>query len=205
MLVPYGGLHAVGLLAGETVAVNGATGAFGSAAVAVALAMGAGRVIATGRNQAALDELARRSGSRVRPARMEGDEERDRARIVAAAAQPIDVVIDLLPPMASVAQVRTALLAVRPYGRVVLMGGVGMGGPGGLDLPYAWMMRNCITVRGQWMYPRGAATRMIDMVRAGLLRLDGHDIATFPLDRANEAVAHAAIHTGPFRMTAICP
>src|SRR5262249_33474403 len=41
LLVPYGGLLAVGLAAGETVLVNGATGAFGSAGVAVALAMGA--------------------------------------------------------------------------------------------------------------------------------------------------------------------
>ena len=36
-------------------------------------------------------------------------------------------------------------MAVRPYGRVVLMGGVGMLGGAGLDLPYPWMMRNCIT------------------------------------------------------------
>ena len=48
MLVPYGGLLAAGLQAGETLLVNGATGGFGGAAVAVALAMGAGRVIATG-------------------------------------------------------------------------------------------------------------------------------------------------------------
>lgn len=209
MLVPYGGLHAVGLLGGETVLVNGATGAFGSGAVAVALAMGAGLVVATGRNQAALDDLARRHGSRVRPVRMEGDEERDRACIVAAAARPIDVVIDLLPPMASVAQVRTALLAVRPYGRVVLMGGVGLGGgtggSGGLDLPYAWMMRNCITVRGQWMYPRDAAARVIAMVHAGVLKLEGYEITTFPIEEANEAVAHAAANTGPFKMTVICP
>ena len=205
LLVPYGGLHAVDLLAGETVLVNGATGAFGGGAVAVALAMGADRVIVTGRNQSALEGLVRRHGSRVRPVRMEGDEEQDRVRILAAAAQPIDVVIDLLPPMASVAQVRTALLTVRPYGRVVLMGGVGMGGPGGLDLPYAWMMRNCITVRGQWMYSRDAASRVIAMVRAGLLSLDGYEITTFPLEKANEAVVHAAVNAGPFRMTVISP
>lgn len=54
------------LQAGETVVINGATGSFGSAAVAVALAMGAARVIATGRNSAALDALAARYGSRVR-------------------------------------------------------------------------------------------------------------------------------------------
>ena len=42
LLVPYGGLLAGDLQAGEILVVNGATGGFGSAGVAVALAMGAG-------------------------------------------------------------------------------------------------------------------------------------------------------------------
>src|SRR4051812_44341645 len=54
LLVPYGGLLAAGLKAGETVLVSGATGNFGSAAVAVALAMGAGRVVTPGRNDVML-------------------------------------------------------------------------------------------------------------------------------------------------------
>jgi alcohol dehydrogenase len=57
LLVPYGGFLAAQLQAGETVLVNGATGSFGSAAVAVALGMGVQCVVATGRNEAALAEL----------------------------------------------------------------------------------------------------------------------------------------------------
>ena len=48
LLVPFGGLLAAELQAGETLLVHGATGSFGSAGVAVALAMGAGCVIAPG-------------------------------------------------------------------------------------------------------------------------------------------------------------
>ena len=55
--IPYGGLLAGGLAAGETPLVSGATGNLGSSAVALALAMGAGRVVAPGRNEAALDLL----------------------------------------------------------------------------------------------------------------------------------------------------
>ncbi len=33
------------------------------------------------------------------------------------------------------------------------------GGPG-LDLPYPWIMRNLITVRGQWMYSPNAVNRL---------------------------------------------
>jgi hypothetical protein len=74
----------------------------------------------------------------------------DRARILEAAPGPIDVVLDLMPPAASAAQVRSALLSVRPFGRVVLMGGVREE----LSLPYAWLMRNCVRVCGRFMYSR---------------------------------------------------
>lgn len=205
LLVPYGGFLAAQLQAGEIVLVNGATGGFGSAAVAVALGMGAQCVVATGRNERALAELAERFGGRIRTVPMRGDETDDRARILKTAPGPIDCVLDILPPAASASQVRTAILAVRPFGRIVLMGGVGMLGGAGLDLPYPWMMRNCITLQGQWMYPPNAALLMAGLIRAGLVDLDLFEVTTFDLDRANEAVAHAAAHAGPFRMTVIRP
>ncbi len=55
LLVPYGGLLAAELQAVETLLINGATGNYGSSAVAVALAMGAGCVIAPGRNETMLE------------------------------------------------------------------------------------------------------------------------------------------------------
>jgi len=58
-IVPYGGLLRGRLKAGETVIVNGATGAYGSAAVLVALAMGAARVVAAGRKRKTLDNSRR--------------------------------------------------------------------------------------------------------------------------------------------------
>jgi alcohol dehydrogenase len=112
---------------------------------------------------------------------------------------PIDCVLDLLPPAANTTQARTALMAVRPYGRVVLMGGAG------LDLPYPWLMRNCITLRGQWMYPPEATTLMVGLIRGGLVNLDHFDVTVFDLDQANQAVVHAAANSGPFKMTVIRP
>jgi alcohol dehydrogenase len=203
LLVPYGGLLAVGLQAGEVVVVNGATGSFGSAAVAVALGMGAACVIATGRNAEVLKDLERRFGARVRTVAMRGAEAEDRARIFAAAPGPIDVVLDILPPAATIDQVRTAVMTVRPNGRVALMGGVGMSGGPGLDLPYPWLMRNNITVKGQWMYPPDAALRMTALIRAGLVDLGQFSVTAFALDDINAAVTHAADNAGPFKMTIV--
>jgi alcohol dehydrogenase len=67
------------------------------------------------------------------------------------------------------------------------------------------MMRNCITLRGQWMYPPHAAILMAGLIRSGLVDLDHFEVTAFGLDRANEAVAHAAANAGPFKMTVIEP
>lgn len=203
--IPYGGLLAAGLEAGETVLVSGSTGNLGSAAVAMALAMGAGRVIAPGRNRAALDLLADRFGRRVRPVELTGDEETDREAMSAAAQGPIDVVIDLLPPSAPSSVTRTAALTVREFGRVVLMGGVGMLGGADLALPYPWLMRNSVTVRGRWSCPRTANVGLIRLIASGTLDLSPDRIRTFPLDAVNEAVAYAAAHGGPFDRTVLTP
>lgn len=205
LLVPFGGLLAANLQAGERVLISGATGNFGSAGVAVALAMGAGCVIAPGRNGTMLEELTRRFGPRVRTVKLLGNEEEDRERMRRAASGPIDCVLDLLPPSASTKAVRAAAMAVREFGRVVLMGGVGMLGGEDLGLPYPWLMRNGITIRGQWMYPREATVRMVGLIRSGLLDLNHFEVASFDLDSANEAVEHAALNGGRFNTTVIRP
>ncbi|WP_314958360.1 zinc-binding alcohol dehydrogenase family protein [Bradyrhizobium cosmicum] len=205
LLVPYGGFLAAGLRPGETVLVSGATGNFGSAAVSVALAMGAACVVAPGRNETILADLARRFGERVKPVKLTGNEDHDREAMKRAAPGPIDCVFDIMPPSVGTNVVRAAIMTVRAYGRVVLMGGVGMAGGPGLELPYPWIMRNCISIHGVWMYPPDAASRLIALVRAGLLRLDEYETTAFDLDHVNEAVEHAAANGGPFKLTVIRP
>ena len=204
-LVPYGGLLAADLKAGETLLVSGATGNFGSSAVCVALAMGAGCVIAPGRNESMLAELVRRFGSRVRPVVLTGEEAVDQTRMLQAAPGPIDCVLDLLPPSAPTTAVRSAMMTVRPYGRIVLMGGVGMLGGPDLEIPYPWIMRNLITVRGQWMYSPDAVTRLANLVHAGLFDLSQYSVSEFDLADANEAVEHAHLNRAAFSMTIIRP
>ncbi|MGW8378098.1 zinc-binding alcohol dehydrogenase family protein [Streptomyces sp. ODS28] len=203
--VPYGGLLAGELQAGETLLVSGATGNLGSGAVALALAMGAGRVVAPGRDGAVLDMLAERFGPRVRPVRLTGDEDADRSAMRAAADGPVDMVLDLLPPGAPCAAVRAAAMTVRERGRVVLMGGVGMLGGDDLALPYPWIMRNSVTVRGQWLAPRTANPGLVRLLAAGAPDLAAERVAVFGLDAVNEAIAHAASHGGPFDRTVLTP
>ncbi len=201
LLVPYGGLLTAGFEAGQTLMVNGATGKFGSAAVAVALAMGAAKVIALGRNEQKLAKLATTLGNRVQPLKLGEDEETNLKRIAEVAGSPIDYVLDLLTPLASSSTTRQAILALRPGGTAILMGGI----KGAIELPYAHIMRNNLIIRGQYMYPRYAPARLASLVQAGLLDLNLFTVQAFPLEQVEQAVTYAQEHGGAFEMTVLKP
>ena len=205
LLIAYGGLLAMEFRPGETLLVSGATGNFGSATVALALAMGARCVVAPGRNGAVLDDLRRRFGERLVPVRLTGDGTADTDAMKRAAPGPIDAVQDFLPPSVGASVARAAIMTLRQGGRAVLMGGVGMLGGENLALPYPWIMRNLITVRGQWMYDAAAVPGLVGLIRGGLLDLGHWTVTEFPLANANEAVAHAAVEAGPFKLTVLKP
>ena len=95
MLVPYGGLRDVGLQAGEKVVVAPATGMFGGSAVPVALAMGASKVVAMGRNEEMLARL-RELGPRVRTVSIVGDVEAETKAL--REDGPANVFFDISPP-----------------------------------------------------------------------------------------------------------
>ncbi len=76
---------------GETVLVNGATGASGQLAVRIARHLGASRIIATGRNQAVLDTLGADA-----VVRLDSDEQAIQAVVAEHFAAGVDVVLDYL-------------------------------------------------------------------------------------------------------------
>jgi alcohol dehydrogenase len=199
LLVPYGGWLAAGLTAGESVLVSGATGHFGSAGVAVALAMGAERVVALGRRREALNNLVECLGTRVRPVLLTGDEIEDVDAMKRASGRPIDRMLDMLSPIKTFAPVRAGLLALRAGGTAVLMGGV----QADIQFPYAHLMRNSITIRGQYMYPRDAPQNVLGMIRSGLLSLAPFRVTRFRLAQVNEAIRYAAEHGGAFELTVL--
>ena len=205
LLVAYGGLLAMDFRPGETLLVSGATGNFGSATVALALAMGARCVVAPGRNAAVLDDLRASFGQRVVPVRLSGDGPADTETMKRSAPGPIDAVQDFLPPSVGAGVARAAIMTLRQGGRAVLMGGVGMLGGEDLALPYPWIMRNLITVRGQWMYDTAAIPSLIGLIHGGLLDLGHWAVTAYPLTEANDAVGHAAANAGPFKLTVLKP
>jgi len=184
--VAYGGLLRGALRPGQTLIVSGATGNIGSCAVLIGLAMGAGRIIAVGREREVLAQLRSVNPDRVEPVELQGDLERDK-RAIAAAAKGADLVYDMVGNAPTFAPTAAAIHALRRGGTAVLMGGV----QAAVDLAYSHIMLNEISIKGALMYPRCAPAELMSMVAAGVLPLSQIDIRIFPLEQVSGALDHA--------------
>lgn len=190
-LVPCGGLLRGRLEPGETLVINGATGAYGSAGVHVALAMGAARVVAAGRNPAALarlDEL-----DRVRAVRLTGDADTDAGALRAAAGGPVPCALDLVGGAATPDSTLATLAALGRRGRLVLMGSSAVP----LPVDYTRLMITQREIIGNFMYPDSAPARLLQLVAAGLLDLERIPMITRPLADLEAAMDEAARPDAP--------
>jgi alcohol dehydrogenase len=189
--VPYGGLLRGRLAAGETLIINGATGAFGSAGVLVALAMGAARVVAAGRNRGSLARLAELP--RVTTVRLQGDAEPDAGALREAAGGAADCALDLVGRAGSADGTLAALAALRRGGRLVLMGSMTVP----LPVDYAQLLRSGREILGNFMYPRMAPAALLAMTAAGQLDLARIPVTTRPLPDLRTAMGEAATPAAP--------
>lgn len=193
LLVPYGGLRDVALRPGETVIVAPATGPFGGAAVLVALAMGAGRVIAMGRNTEALRRLRSGREDKVESVQITGDVDHDAAELCKLG--PIDVYFDISPPQAAGStHMASAFRSLKRRARVSLMGGLNTN----VALPHVVIMQKDITIKGKWMYPMEAVPELVRMIERGMLRFgsfSGIEVIKHGLDDWEKAFKDAESST----------
>jgi alcohol dehydrogenase len=187
-VVPYGGLLRGRLMAGETLVISGATGAYGTAAVMVALAMGAARVVAVGRNTAALDALAERLPDRLKTVAATGDCAVDADAIRAACGGRANLAFDMVGNASDPNLTLCALRSLMKGGRLVLMGSMTVP----LPVCYTELMLNGWEILGQFMYPRDTYRRLLDLIRSGLLDMDLLRARIYPLAALPEAIDCAA-------------
>ncbi|MFL1461774.1 NADPH:quinone oxidoreductase family protein [Roseococcus sp. DSY-14] len=184
---------------GESLLVLGASGAVGLAAIGIARALGAGRVVAAVRGEAHA-ALAQAAGAH-HVLRLDGLELRDGLRAaLAGCGGPVDAVLDPVGGEATEA----ALRCLDWCGRLVVVG-FAAGGIPAIKANYL-LLKNIAVLGLQWTDYRArqpdkvrAAWRDIaGWWRAGLLRpVIG---ATLPLERAAEALAMVAQGAGGRRV-----
>ncbi|MFJ9542763.1 zinc-binding alcohol dehydrogenase family protein [Streptomyces sp. NPDC101225] len=165
-----------GLRPGEQVLVLGATGSVGRIAVQAARVLGAGRVVAAGRNRKALDWLGDRGADDT--VVLDGDSAEALAK---AGGDGFDVVLDLVygPPFLA------ALRATRPGGRIV---NVGMRAGRTVELPGGMLKRrDLLTYAGDQPSAdlrRHAYAELVRHVAAGDIDVMFEEL---PLERVPEA------------------
>jgi alcohol dehydrogenase len=186
-LVPFGGLRRGRLAAGETVIINGASGYFGSAAVLLALAMGAERVVATARDAKTLEALAS-IDRRVSAVALSGSIEQDIAALREASGGGAHLAFDMIGRAGDANATLSALGALRRRGRLVLMGSMGVP----LPLDYGQLLIHQWEVIGHFMYSADDARRLMGLLRSGLLDLAPVRVQRFALDDLQQAMDAAA-------------
>ncbi|KAK4032847.1 isopropanol dehydrogenase [Parachaetomium inaequale] len=206
--VAFGGLAALDVKPGEKVVVCPATGRFGGAAVATALAMGA-RVWAAGRNAETLRALALpyADTGRIETVVLGGDLEQDKKTLLeTAGGEGFDCYVDFSPPQAADSNhIQACLGSLRPFGRAVLNGG----SLGAVSIPYLELMLKSLRIYGRFMYEREHTVRLIQMVEAGLLplgdRINSKTVGRFKLDQIYEAMELASKESGWGKQVVLLP
>lgn len=189
-VIPNGGLVRGRLAAGETLIVNGATGAYGSAAVLVGLAMGATRVVAAGRNVEKLAALAQLGGPGIVPVTLTGDTQVDAEALRRAAGGGAEIAFDMVGGATDAASTLAALGALSRGGRLVLMGSM----TADLPISYTQVMLNDLEIIGNFMHRPDAYRNVLAMIRSGRLDLTAISPQVFAfadLPAAMEAAARA--------------
>jgi alcohol dehydrogenase len=181
---------------GRTVLVTGATGLLGVSTVLLALAMGAGRVIAAGRRADVLARLYSLAPRHLRvvtvgdPAKLTGE------------ARGADILVECMGRTPDASVLTAAIAALRPGGSAVLVGG-----GGAFSLDYGDLLMREIAVRGSLWFPRRAIADILALIGTGALDLTTIKARRFSLDQANDAVAAAASpeRAGGFEHCAVVP
>jgi alcohol dehydrogenase len=196
------------LTAGETVVINGATGAHGAAAVLVALAMGASHIVAAGRNKDMLDHLTKASDSRVAAVVLSDDVAEDTAALRSAAGGGAHLAFDMVGNATAPNATLATLGALHRGGRIALMGS----SMAPVPLNYLQVMFNNLEIIGNFMHPQNAYLGLLALLRSGQLDLRQIRPSVFALsdlERAMDAAGKAGsleliVVTSQTALTASC-
>ncbi len=167
---------------GETVLVNGATGTAGSMAVQIAKHLGASKVIATGRNGAALERIRDR-GADITMTLTDDGAAMDRVLLEEQFAGGVDIVLDYLWGPSAEQLLRAAARAQRAPLRFVQIGAVSSEN---LTLDARVLRHSAIRMLGcsvANVSPPQIAAAVSDLIAASSAAGFVVDTATVPLDQ----------------------
>ncbi len=198
----YAAMKKLGVGPGQAFLVNGISGTLGLNAAMLALAMGATRILGTGRNAALLNRVKALSPQRIEVLAVD-----DAKGPPAGGSDPlvtwaksmtdgygVDSVLDCLPPGAPATALMRALYTLRRGGRAANVGAV----MEMLPLNAFWLMTNRIALQGSVWFTTGEGEELAAMAAAGTLDVSVLEHRVFSLSQVNEALAGMDDRAGGF-------
>ncbi len=207
----YAALKKIRVGPGPTLLINGISGQLGLNAAMLALAMGATKILGTGRNAALLDRVKSLAPGRIDVlalpnAPAQGATLGQVDPLVAWARKAtdghgVDGLIDCLPPGAPASAMMRALFCLRRGGHAINVGAV----METLPLNPFWLMTNRIGLSGSVWFTTGEGEDMAAMAGAGTLDLSVLEHRVSPLSQVNEVLAGMDSRDGGFTNFVIDP
>ena len=203
----YAAMKKIGVGPGQSLLVNGISGTLGLCAALLALAMGATRILGTGRNVALLQRVRALAPERIEVFAIadSGSGPTQDPLVSWAKAMTggygVDGMIDCLPPGAPASAMMRALHTLRRGGRAVNVGAV----MEVLPMNAFWLMTNRIGLLGSVWFTTAEGEDMAAMAGAGTLNLSVLQHRVSPLSKVNEAIAGMADRDGGFSNFVIDP
>jgi D-arabinose 1-dehydrogenase-like Zn-dependent alcohol dehydrogenase len=192
----YSAMKKINVGPGQVLLINGISGMLGLCAAMLAVAMGASKILGTGRNSMLLGKVKAMAPGRIFVHAMEesstaddgnGDPLANWTKSMTAGAG-VDGVIDCLPPGAPARMMLRAIHTLRRGGKAINVGAV----TEDIPLNAFWMMTNRIGLQGSVWFTTAEGEEMAAMAAAGVLDLSILQHRVSPLSQVNEALAEMA-------------
>ncbi|OOM78091.1 zinc-binding dehydrogenase [Clostridium sp. BL-8] len=191
LCISYGAFLRGEFKPGQSVVINGATGNLGAASVLIALAMGATKVFATGRNTSVLNSLSQLDPHRVCAIQLPENAE-DYKAVYSSEIGAADILIDTVGAMDNASLGEAGISILRQHGTAVFVGGVTTD----VHLSYLTTLIKELNIKGSFMYPNSAPAEVIKLIQSGALNLKAFHPKVYPLNQVNEAIADAPLSRG---------
>jgi len=184
LCVSYGAVLNAEMHSGAVVAVAGATGGLGSGCVAIALALGASKVYAIGRDHDALETLQKLNPKRVIPLKIDQDFEAFSKIAKHVIGNTLDVYFDALGVTQSTELTELGLSLLRYGGTAVFLGGVQAKVP----VVYGSLVINNIRIQGSFMHSAAAPSQLIALIDSEILDISYMQYESFTLENIMEGI-----------------
>lgn len=197
----YSAMRKVKVGPGETILVTGISGTLGIGGALFGMAMGATRILGTGRNSALLERVRNLAPNLIETFAMDQGRTIDDWVMDVTDGAGVNSYIDCLGPGAPHSAMQEGMRSLSRGGMAVNIGAMA----GMLPIDIHTMMDQQLTLLGSAWFTSGEGHDMAEMARCGRLDLSIFEHVRFPLSRVNEAISGIENRNGGFSNYIINP